>query len=1248
MIKRSVVSVVVSGLMVLVFTAGADAQVQVPKKDQTCITGFNKSAWKVSKAHGGVVAKCLKQYATGTLIATTPEACVRSDPSGKSTNALAQALNSASIKCAVLPPFGVTPIDIAESRSAFSRAARGEVDLVHAVIGDDLDDDLSLDLTDASCQAKVATALLKCQDTRLREFLKCQKVGMKTGEITDGATLTSICLGSGNEPQRDGGKIAVDCGTKLAQTIARACPTTSIVSAFAPLGAGDASQVTALLGRAAACQTCQMLNDIGGLSRDCDAFDDGNPTNGSCGEECGDGVIQGTESCDDGNLAGNDGCSEFCKTEGGWSCTGEPSTCTPNCGNGVIDGGEFCDDGANTDGDGCSAGCLVENHYTCAGEPSVCTPNCGNGTLESADGETCDDGDGVSGDGCSDTCRIEEGYSCNGAPSLCTFVCGNNVINAAVGETCDDGNVAAGDGCGSLCKIESGWSCAGVPSVCSPTCGDGLRRGAEGCDDGNVANGDGCSLGCQPEAGYTCAGEPSNCIGICGDGFIRGAENCDDGNTDSEDGCSGDYCLQEVGWTCLGQPSVCTYNCGDGNLDADEECDDGDQSGGDGCNGSCLTEQGFACAGQPSVCVPTCGNGVVNTFEDCDDGNTVSRDGCDASCRNESGWLCSVAGQQCTPFEIFIDSPAHGVFTTANTATVTGHYTTLAAGQTAVTINGVPASSVNTTNRTFSHTVTLNGPAVFNSVTATLTNTANGDDVRDRVVVIKGASVADGALSPQSVAMRINDSGLDTVEPLVTTLAGDQLDIGAMIPVGTVMADECFLNVIGCWGSAKVKIANPAPSFGGFSLALDAKPSAVNANISVNNLRLDIDIDGSGLVPDCGLRVTASKMGLNGDYTLEPKASNPRFVDVSLADGTFNAGFTGFAYNFTYGLCTWPIIGDIINAIVGPMITDLATDGINGFLGDPDGAGPQDNPVAGAIETSLAGISISGSVGSGVGMMFDAPLFQVAEDNNGMTFGAGASFTTSTGTGPGQCIPPPGTPNFLASYAPPEAFPSFGPNSSAGNKPYGIGLGISTAAFNQLLRGQTECGLMRTSLTEIDLDGPGGVDPVQITSSLLSLLVPEFGKLPENTPLRIDIVPTIAPIVTGGSGPAGELSELKIAQMAIDILDPATNTIWLSGAFDVRLGLNMAFLPDGSGLAVTVAVPEAEDMIMTVLYNPLGTDEAQLEQTLPAVFRPLVPSLAGALSGFPVPQFFGLSLQGVEVSKNGNFLALFANLAPTP
>ena len=1243
--NRNALSLVTSSIFFFVLAAGT-ADAQVSKQDQACINTFGKNAWKVAKAHSGIVSKCLRQYASGTLIATTPEACVRSDPGGKLTSTVASALSGTNARCAAgLPPFGVELTDISLSRSAFSRAALGEIDLVHGIIGSDLDTSMFVDPIAATCQAKVAAAVLKCQDTRLREFMKCQKLGLRSGLITDAASLTATCLGSGTDPQPDSGKIALDCGVKIAQAIARSCPSTPITQAFSACGASNESTVPSCLSGEAACQSCRLLNDVGGLTRDCDLLDDGNGANGSCGVECADGVLQAGEGCDDGNSNDGDGCSSFCKTEGGWSCTGEPSVCTPDCGNGVLDAGETCDDGGNLDGDGCSQACTVESGYECSGEPSACNLKCGNGTLQTSDGEVCDDGNHDDGDGCSSACKIEEGYACSGEPSSCSFVCGNHVFNP--GETCDDGNAAAGDGCSALCKIEAGWSCSGQPSTCTPVCGDGLVRGAETCDDGNVTSGDGCSLACQAEAGFTCGSEPSNCIAICGDGFVRGSENCDDGNTDSDDGCSGDYCRQEVGWSCAGQPSVCHYNCGNGNIDADEECDDGDATSGDGCSDTCQTEAGFACAGQPSVCVPTCGNGVLNAGENCDDGNTVNRDGCDSSCRNESGWLCSAAGQACTPFEIFIDSPAHGIFTTANTATITGHYTTLGAGQAAVTINGVPASSVNTTNRTFSHTLTLNGSTVFNPVVASLTNTGNGDDVRDRIVVIKGASVADGALSPQSVAMRINDTGLDQVEPLVATLAGDQLDIGAMIPVGTVMADQCFLNVIGCWGSAKVKIANPAPSFGGFSLSLDSKANAVGANIAVRDLRLDIDIDGSGLVPDCGLRVTASQMSLNGDYSLEPDGSNPRFVDVSLA-GNFNAGFTGFNYHFTYGLCAAPIIGDIINAIVGPMITNLATDGINGFLGDPDGAGPQDSPIAGAIQDTLAGISISGSVGSGVGMNFDAPLFTVAEDTTGITFGAGASFTTSYGTGPGQCVPPPGAPNFSASYAPAEAFPTFGANTPATSKPYGIGLGISSAAFNQLLRGQTECGLMRTSLTSIDLDGPGGVDPVPITSSLLSLMVPEFGKLPPNTPLRIDVAPTIAPVVTGAAGPGGELTELKIAQMSIDIVEPGPETVWLSGAFDVRLGLNMAFLPDGSGLAVNVAVPEASDMIMTVIYNPLGTDETQLEQTLPAVFRPLVPSLAGALSGFPVPQFFGLSLKGVEVSKNGGFLSLFANLGATP
>src|SRR5262249_33465793 len=162
------------------------------------------------------------------------------------------------------------------------------------------------------------------------------------------------------------------------------------------------------------------------------------------------------------------------------------------------------------------------------------------------------------------------------------------------------------------------------------------------------------------------------------------------------------------------------------------------------------------------------------------------------------------------------------------------------------------------------------------------------------------------------------------------------------------------------------------------------------------------------------------------------------------------------------------------------------------------------------------------------------------------------------------------------------------------------------------------------------------------------LLAPQFGQLPPNTPLRIDIAPTLAPIVTGNPGPNGELTELRIAHVAVDIVEPGPETVWLSGAFDARLGMDFDFLPNGPGIAITIAPPSAADVAMSVIYNPLGTDEAQLEAVLPGLIRTQIPDLAGALAGFPLPQFFGLSLGGVEVSRTGQFMGLYANLRPAP
>jgi cysteine-rich repeat protein len=1218
------------------------AAAQLTSADQRCIAAFNQGLRKVAKAQSKVVKKCLADYASGRLAAATPEDCVRSDPKGRVDKALVKAsAKTAQICGSTTPPFGVT-----EMNAAYARAALAQIDLAHETVARNLNTGLIGSAAGAACQAKVTDTLLNCADRRLREYLKCQKDAVRHGTATDAASLAAACLGVGPDPQPDPvGHILADCDSKIGASILQSCSTVDIGAAFGPCFATDANGATDCLRRESACQLCQLVNAADGLSRDCDLFDDGNGSNGSCGSECPDGIVQIDEGCDDNNTADGDGCSDHCTIEGGWACSGQPSVCTRKCGDGALDAGEACDDANTTNGDGCSSACDVENGYECSGSPSVCQKKCGNGTVNADNGEVCDDHNQSNGDGCSSTCQVEDGYNCVGtAPSVCTFVCGNGTFQP--GETCDDNNAVAGDGCSHTCKIETGWLCSGVPSVCTPQCGDGLKKGGEACDDGNLLSGDGCSFLCQIEAGFQCSGAPSHCIPVCGDGFIRGFETCDDANTTNGDGCSGTFCLQEAGSTCLGQPSVCTPDCGDGNLDAGEECDDGGHVNNDGCHANCTIEAGYSCLGQPSLCFPTCGNGALDSGEQCDDGNAISRDGCSSGCRVESGWVCAAPGQPCNQYEVVIDSPPNGTFTTASTQLITGHYTLLNAGQVAITVNGVPAQTVNTAARTFSHTVTLSSTAVFNPVRVQLTNTSTGDHVNDRIVIISGQSVADGAYSLQSVAMRINDSGLDSLEPLVAGLAAGMLDIGTLLPAGTTLVnDQCFISVIGCWGSASVKIANPPPSFSSLQLFIDSQPGSVFGDIRINNLRIDVDIDGSGLVPDCGLRLTANQLRLTGNYTLEPAHNPTNDIDVNLITNPLGVQFSGFNHTFTSGLCDAPVIGDIIQAFL-PDLESTATDAIRGFLSDPDGSGPNDSPIADAIETALAGISISGPVGEGLGLMFESPLFQVAEDASGITLGSDSRFTVSIGTGPGQCLPPPGAPDLTRSYSKTEAFPTFGATTPVGHVPYGLGIAISSSGFNQLLKGQVECGILRTSLTQIDLDGAGGSPPLNIDSSLLSLIVPEFALLPPGTPLRIDVAPTIAPIVTGNAGPAGELTELKLAQVLINIVQPGPETVWLSGALDARLGLNLTF--DSSGLAIGLTPPQLSDITLAIIDNPLGANEAQVEAVLPALIQPLIPDLAGALSGFPLPTFFGLSLQGVEVSRQGQFLSLFANLAAAP
>ncbi|MFP6608134.1 MAG: hypothetical protein VCC19_16305, partial [Myxococcota bacterium] len=404
--------------------------------------------------------------------------------------------------------------------------------------------------------------------------------------------------------------------------------------------------------------------------------------------------------------------------------------------------------------------------------------------------------------------------------------------------------------------------------------------------------------------------------------------------------------------------------------------------------------------------------------------------------------LAGLASSGCNDLPtILIVSPSHGEFTTAATVDVIGMVLNLDPDDAALTVNGVSVAVTN--SGMFTTTVSVDPAIIFNPIDLSLTDTSNGFVVNDRVSVIYGDSIADGDYSLESIALRITDSGLDTLENVVADLV--EFEPADLVPVGTVVLNECVLfdPLFGfCLGSALVTVVNPPPSSSSFGITMDSMTNFVAADVLVTDLDITLFITGSGLAPSCGLDISAATTDILGDYTLDPDAVDATFVDVNQLPGVAIV-FANFTYQFTSGLCDVPIIGDIIQLFL-PDIEALFAQGFLDFLQDPDGNGPLDAPIAAAIQVVLEGIEISGPIGQGLGVTLDTPIFDIPEDDGGLTIGTDTSVTASVGSGPGQCNAPASAPDLLASLHVPDPFPSF-LATTPGGLPYELGIGISTS-----------------------------------------------------------------------------------------------------------------------------------------------------------------------------------------------------------
>ena len=533
------------------------------------------------------------------------------------------------------------------------------------------------------------------------------------------------------------------------------------------------------------------------------------------------------------------------------------------------------------------------------------------------------------------------------------------------------------------------------------------------------------------------------------------------------------------------------------------------------------------------------------------------------------------------------------------------------------------------------------------------TYTVNGVEHRQILSIVDNPSSPDvlGTYAEDGVGMRFTNTGLAGLGPIIQDLAAGSFDLNALL-VGQAVNTSDATGTIYEAGA------------GNISLTPVSTASGVRAPVTIRDMYIGVDLNVSTLgIGSCRLDVVVPTATIDGYYDLAPAGDDANNVDVNLLGGTPGAtnrqpsvSIPTVNYEFTAGACDpdTPIIGGIISGIAGSSVPDAIRSSFVTELQDPDGTGPGDSPIADAVEDALGGISIAGAVGSAVESHLDAPLQDVTEDASGMTFRSDADFgTVDPLTGLPTCAAPAGAPDIAETGTVPSTFPAMGATTPSG-APYGLGLAISSSAFNQMIGAMTECGLLNSTITEL-LGQP-------ISPAVLALAMPQFANLiPQGVhQMEIRIRPTAAPYLTGNAGPNGEPAELYIANLQLDFVSthlvhdgvvteaPDGGVKWLTVAIDAPFGFDLTWDDVAGALQPTITLPPTAAVRARVVFNNIQVNAVSTESLVQALFPSMASGLTDTFAAFPLPGFLGLSLDVAEIAESNNTYLLYANLTPAP
>jgi len=565
-----------------------------------------------------------------------------------------------------------------------------------------------------------------------------------------------------------------------------------------------------------------------------------------------------------------------------------------------------------------------------------------------------------------------------------------------------------------------------------------------------------------------------------------------------------------------------------------------------------------------------------------------------------------------------------GVYTGSNTTTISGTLTPPENGHSHIVSVKVNDTDATIDGNSYSAQVPLDGAAILNRVLVKST-WSDGTTLTERRTVVygdgtHGTVVPKATMLQDSSGLRINDSALNALSSVVKD--GTTIDPATMAPAGTLIYQK------GGWPDARAWI-NQAPTISDWNIAMDPQPGKVHATVTLTNLNLRLWIETNtlfGIWAECGyMKVHSDSITITADYGLQPAAGDPTHLDVNML-GAPQIGSVNLTTQWDGGIC------DFFQGIVGlflPNMQDAISGGLQGMLGDPDGAGPADSPIADSIEDALANINVSGPIGESLGVNLTSHIDSVVVDNTGVNLRANSAFVADSVA--------PGAPNLggLLSYG--DSLPPL-PGTTPGGQPYAVAVGVSASGFNQLIASQTEKGLLNSTITSF------GGSPLTMRSLIESAIPGGGGLVPDNAnfPLKIELAPEVAPLVTLDAAPNGRPASLRIGGYRAKIKRSDNDGLLMDLTLDFTSPIGLQVV-DGL-MRFVVDQPAASDLSVDVTASFINLAPDAMQGMIQGLAGPMFASVSESLQGFPLPQFAGMALQPVEIARVGTALVLFGNL----